>query len=41
MRSEKIVLFRAPHLANKFEETNVNFEGSSEPELNTFVKENL
>ncbi|XP_011202174.1 protein disulfide-isomerase A3 [Bactrocera dorsalis] len=39
--TEKIVLFRAPHLANKFEETNVQFEGSSESELSTFVKENF
>ncbi|XP_017485353.1 PREDICTED: protein disulfide-isomerase A3-like [Rhagoletis zephyria] len=41
LHSEKIVLIRAPHLANKFEESNVKFEGSSESDLSAFIKENF
>lgn len=40
-QTESIVLIRAPHLANKFEESTVKFDGSSENELLTFVKENF
>jgi len=39
--SNKIVLIRAPHLANKFEATVVPFEGSSISDLSTFVKDNF
>lgn len=39
--SDTIVLIRAPHLANKFEDSTVKFEGSSDSDLTTFVKENL
>ncbi|XP_073844723.1 disulfide-isomerase A3 [Musca autumnalis] len=38
--SDAVVLVRAPHLANKFEESTVKFEGSSESDLTTFIKEN-
>ncbi|BFG04954.1 protein disulfide-isomerase A3 [Drosophila madeirensis] len=38
--TDKIVLIRAPHLSNKFEASTVKFEGSSESDLSTFVKEN-
>ncbi|KAH8401434.1 hypothetical protein KR009_005448, partial [Drosophila setifemur] len=38
--TDKIVLIRAPHLSNKFEASTVKFEGSSESDLTTFVKEN-
>lgn len=36
-----IILFRAPQYANKFEESQVTFEGSSLDELTTFVKKNF
>lgn len=38
--SDKIVLIRAPHLSNKFESSTVKFEGSTESDLTTFIKEN-
>ncbi|KAH8275203.1 hypothetical protein KR026_001993 [Drosophila bipectinata] len=38
--TDKIVLIRAPHLSNKFESSTLKFEGSSESELITFLKEN-
>ncbi|ALC40739.1 ERp60 [Drosophila busckii] len=38
--TDKIVLIRAPHLSNKFESSTVKFEGSSESDLTTFIKEN-
>lgn len=37
--SDSIILFRAPQYSNKFEESQVKFDGSSLDELNTFVKE--
>lgn len=39
--SDSIVLIRAPHLANKFEESTVKFKGSSENDLQSFVKDNF
>lgn len=39
--SDAIVLIRAPHLSNKFESSAIKFEGSSDSDLTTFVKENL
>lgn len=39
--SDKIALIRAPHLANKFEESTVKFEGKSDSDLSSFIKENL
>ncbi|XP_033152968.1 protein disulfide-isomerase A3 [Drosophila mauritiana] len=39
--TDKIVLIRAPHLSNKFESSSIKFEGSSESDLSTFVKENF
>jgi len=38
--TNKIVLIRAPHLSNKFEESTVEFDGSSESDLATFIKDN-
>jgi len=38
--SDGIILFRAPQYSNKFEESEVKFEGSSLDELITFVKDN-
>lgn len=38
--SDGIILFRAPQYSNKFEDSEVKFEGSSLDELITFVKEN-
>jgi len=38
--ADTIVLIRAPHLANKFEDSIIKFDGSSEADLQTFVKEN-
>uniref|UniRef100_A0A1L8EE44 Protein disulfide-isomerase n=1 Tax=Haematobia irritans TaxID=7368 RepID=A0A1L8EE44_HAEIR len=39
--TDAIVLIRAPHLSNKFEENTAKFEGSSESDLSTFVKDNF
>ncbi|XP_037945854.1 protein disulfide-isomerase A3-like [Teleopsis dalmanni] len=40
--TDAIVLIRAPHLTNKFEESKIRFTGSlSESSLSTFVKENF
>lgn len=39
--TDAIVLFRAPHYANKFEPSSVKFEGNTIDELTTFVKENF
>lgn len=33
--------YSCPHLSNKFESSSIKFEGSSESDLSTFVKENL
>uniref|UniRef100_A0A1B0C038 Protein disulfide-isomerase n=1 Tax=Glossina palpalis gambiensis TaxID=67801 RepID=A0A1B0C038_9MUSC len=35
-----IVLIRAPHLTNKFEESVIKFEGETEPDLSSFIKDN-
>lgn len=39
--SDGIILFRAPQYNNKFEDSQVEFDGSSLDELTTFVKENF
>ncbi|XP_067631255.1 protein disulfide-isomerase A3 [Eurosta solidaginis] len=39
--TERIVLIRPPHLANKFEESDVKFDGSTESDLSEFIKENF
>ncbi|KAH8296943.1 hypothetical protein KR044_001258, partial [Drosophila immigrans] len=39
--TDKIALIRAPHLNNKFEASTIKFEGSSETDLATFIKENF
>ncbi|XP_013115883.1 protein disulfide-isomerase A3 [Stomoxys calcitrans] len=39
--SDSIVLVRAPHLSNKFEDSSVKFDGTSESDLTTFVKDNF
>ncbi|XP_016958603.1 protein disulfide-isomerase A3 [Drosophila biarmipes] len=39
--TDKIVLIRAPHLSNKFEASTIKFEGSSDSDLTTFVKDNF
>ncbi|XP_030560456.1 protein disulfide-isomerase A3 [Drosophila novamexicana] len=39
--TDKIVLIRAPHLSNKFESSTIKFEGSSESDLSTFIKDNF
>ena len=38
--NDAVVIIRAPHLANKFEDSTVKFEGSTEADIHTFVKEN-
>ena len=38
--TDAVVIIRAPHLANKFEDSTVKFEGSTEADIHTFVKEN-
>lgn len=39
--TDAVVLFRAPHLANKFEPDFVKFTGNSQDDLSQFVKDNL
>lgn len=39
--TDSIILFRAPQYSNKFEDSQVKFEGSSIDQLITFVKENF
>ncbi|XP_055917609.1 protein disulfide-isomerase A3 [Eupeodes corollae] len=39
--TDAIILFRAPHLANKFEPSFVKFDGSSELDLTNFIKANF
>lgn len=38
---DAIILFRAPQLKNKFEDSSVVFDGETKEELSTFVKANL
>lgn len=38
---DAIILFRAPQLANKFEEKYLKFEGKTKEELSQFVKANM